>query len=158
MELDFIERISAVDDGFPIFIPDDTTLAGHRRRWCVQACEPKLYDFANYTSTMPSTYTRKPQDGILPFLTSQMVPAAVALMVMVRIMPAFMRKPCSKKPAAHKVSKVTSKNNRKENNTYQHHHQASVSWPPVETRLAPKTSAPWSCLTQTSRRRFLMMW
>jgi hypothetical protein len=51
-------------------------------------------------------YTRKPQDGILPFLTSQIVPAAVALMVMVRIMPAFMRKPCSKKPVAYRVSKM----------------------------------------------------
>ena len=44
--------------------------------------------------------TRKPQDGILPFLTSQIVPAVVALMVVVSIMPALMKKPCSKKPDA----------------------------------------------------------
>jgi hypothetical protein len=46
-----------------------------------------------------STYTLNPQAGILPFFTNQIVPAAVALTVIVRIIPAFIKNPCSKKPA-----------------------------------------------------------
>ena len=67
-----------------------------------------MYYFASadYSILRYPVYILNPQDGILPFLTSQIVPAAVALMVMVRIMPALMRKPCSKKPAVQKVSKL----------------------------------------------------
>jgi hypothetical protein len=53
-----------------------------------------------------SIYTLKLQDGILPFLTNQIVPAAVALIVIVRIIPALIRNPCSKKPVVQKVSKA----------------------------------------------------
>ena len=100
-----------------------------------------------YLNSMRSSRAMPSVSGI----TSQIVPAAVALMVTVRIMPTLMSRPCSKKPAKECQHTEHTQTGTMQAITYQHHHPASSSSPSAATEHSPAICASRSLMTSPLR-------